>query len=174
MSFVFIYPFDPFDLKQSICEPIDFSASCPFDQMSRLDRCVGICLLSFPSFVFVCLFFFFLFDQMPRLDGGAVVQALQLTSSAVGLPPSVHMDTTLEIIIKCIKIQTMPEGNHFFCRIPSLQSIKTESHTCNLKHDLQLGVQARSHRENFNIEFFARIFLGFCIDILSLECVGIL
>ena len=110
---------------------------------------------------------------MPRLDGGAVVQALQLTSSAVDLPPSAHMDTTLEIIIKCIKIQTMPEGNHFCYRIPSLQSIKTESHTCNLKDDHLLGVQARSHRENFDFEFLARIFLGFCIDILSLECVRI-
>ena len=49
---------------------------------------------------FVCIFF------APRLDGGAVVQALQLTSSAVDLPPSVHMDTRLEIIIRYIKIPT--------------------------------------------------------------------
>ena len=66
-----------------------FCGCCPFDQMPRLDRGSGICL--FPRHF--CLFIFFcLFDQMPRLVGGAMVQALQLTSSAVDLPPSVHRD----------------------------------------------------------------------------------
>ena len=94
----FIYPFNSFDCKQLICEPISGFLICLF--FAPLIICRGSmevpwckCEYFFLSFyhIGICLFCMFFFA--PRLDGGAVVQALQLTSSAVDLPPSAHVDT---------------------------------------------------------------------------------